>query len=773
MAAIDDDVRRLSEQLARLRYASELTSDEFQKLIRSTSRTATGAQKVGEMYERTIESIRYAHRDQMTTNQKLRQDFENMRAAVRASTQSESEKARKITEIDTLAAEIRNQALGEAFGTTIKTLKDFSLSVTNTLLKNMQSGASGIQMAGSLMSSTFDLVSTGGSQVGQSLQKLGSALMLSRHPVTMAFGALVTGAGFFANKVAEATKKIAEIALPILQAEVEKSNTVFLSMSQSGALFARGIDDMRNTAHAANLTLTQLGSVVRAKTVELSGLGLSITGAVKLLGNVLKSGGPALQKDLYKLGFGFEEQAGLVADVMENMRQAGTARLVPEEVARNVKEYAENSRVLSSLTGEDIKKRREEARTAAAQLAFQQKLAGMDETVRQNIVTSMEAMNQQQIKNFMESMVFGQVINREGAILEAMLPAYRESTRASVEAANNQTLTMERQTEINSRFGKQITKGLLEQGGTIGVAGMAGVGGIVGNLNNLMGQMVQFFKRFTPEGLAEAREAARGQLTAQGLTDTLATVQLKGQELAVTFERQINPLLGSYSRVLEFLMDQTKDLADFIENRLASFLSPDDKVGQSTVSLRTAEQIRNERGIQGINEAIQRQRQQKIVQEQLMLDNSRSISNFETQLLDPKLSDQTRSEIEAAKSRVIENNKSIKERIENFDRSIENLEKQKIPAAGASPGKPADRVSSLNPAALIGTDTATATNTTTPPAALALGLTPGSEAQKNFVQAMALAFSQSLGSKFDDLIEGQSQGNQIAGDMSRVVRNLG
>lgn len=763
MAALDDDaLRKLTEQLARLRYSTELTSDTFETFVRTASRDARAAAQVANMYERTMESIRYTYREQISTNEKLRKDFELMRTAVRVSSQSETNKARKLMEIDVMAAEIRNQALGEVMGTTLKTLRDFTISISSTLLKNMQSGASGIQMAGSLMSQSFDLITSSGSQVGKGLQTLGTALMLT--PKTFLFGALVTGIGFFAEKTSQATKKIAEIALPLLQAEVEKSNAVFLTMSQSGALFANGIEDMRKAAHAAQLTLTQLAAVVKEKAPELASLGISTTGAVRVLSRVLELGGQEFQKNLYKLGFNFEQQAAMVADTMADMRQAGTARLIPEDVIKNVNQYAENVRILTNITGEDIKKRREEARTAAAQLAFQQKLAGLDENTRVRVVEAMEAMDAQQRKNFMESVVFGQVINREGAILESLIPAYREANQESLAALREGTLNLQRQTEIQARRGPDITRGLLEQGGTIGVAGLAGVGGLVGNLNTLMAQMVQYFKRFTPDAEQAARDAVTGQRTAQGLTDTLANIQIKGQALAITFEQNINPLLGQYALVLDMLLNQTVDIVNFIEKQLGRFLSPGPVVDRRPPPVQAATDLRRVAEL-AAQEAENKARQSDSVEDRrraMELRRQADIANaIET----------TSRMMEARRRGVV-----------GFPRpdEIPNQPPPPQPAGGpneqpagdrsTTPQNPGPRSSVEDTASRLAALRQPETRT---PTTLSLGLVPGSEEQRNFIQAMALAFNQSLGTRFDELITGQLEGNQIASDTYRNVRNLG
>ena len=564
---LDRDLLLLSEQLAKLRYASEMTTDQFRLWARETMRSADGIKNVSNYYQTTMDNLRYANREQLSESQKLVRQFQNLRIAAREISNRETNAARQI-EINREAFDILGRETGQLVMGPLKTFGKALGESASTLAKNMQSGASGIQMAGGLMTSTFGLMTSAGSQVGQSLQKVGTALMLFPNPKTIILGAIVSGIGTATNFLSKSISEVGKIALPLLQAEVEKSHQVFMTMTNSGALFATGIEGMRKAAHDAGLTVSALAAVVKTKSAEIASLGLGLTQGTMKISDVLKVGGLDMQRQLYRLGFTFEEQAALVADVMADMRQAGDARLVPEVVMRNVREYAENVRTLSAITGEDIKKRRDEARSAAAQLAFQSKLASLDEDVRDKVVQSMEAMDAQQRKNFMESVVFGTVINREGAILESLIPAYRQATQASLTAYREGSLNLARQTEINANLGPGITRGMLGLGGTVGVAGMAGVGGLIGNLSTMMGEMVQFFKRFTPSALTGAREGVRGQLDVEGMTADLVQVQVIGNQLAVTFEQKIGPLLGQYTGLLNFLMTKTNELVNFLTNEL-------------------------------------------------------------------------------------------------------------------------------------------------------------------------------------------------------------
>jgi hypothetical protein len=183
--------------------------------------------------------------------------------------------------------------------------------------------------------------------------------------------------------------------------------------------------------------------------------------------------------------------------------------------------------------------------------------------------------------------VFGTVINREGAILQSLIPSYREATQEQMGLFNRQQLNLRTQTELQSRMGPGITQGLIGLGPTIGAAGLAGVGGLVGNLSAAMGEMVQFFKKFTPKAFAEATGGVLGQAAAEGQTRDLANIQVLGNELAIAFEKNIGPLLGKYLQILKYLLGKVGSIANFIEYDIMTYFGSEVK----GVSFETAQAL--------------------------------------------------------------------------------------------------------------------------------------------------------------------------------------
>ena len=131
----------------------------------------------------------------------------------------------------------------------------------------------------------------------------------------------------------------------------------FKALNSTGAMFADGMTGMQRTAADAGLTIQQFGKVVQenAKSLGATGEGMSSAAErmARVKGEIDKSG---VGMRLQKLGYSFEEQAGLVAETMERLNTSGKGRMLSDQtVMQQTEVYANNLRLISSITGEDAK----------------------------------------------------------------------------------------------------------------------------------------------------------------------------------------------------------------------------------------------------------------------------------------------------------------------------------------------------------------------------------------------------------------------------------
>jgi len=438
-----------------------------------------------------------------------------------------------------------------------------------------QSGENDIKMAGTTTAAAAGLFFNATSGVGKGLTALGESAM-GAAPFMGEFGLAAGAAGLALTALGKVVdygsqklNDLAQKAIPILTAEVDKLYNSFNSISSSGAVFANGLVGMNNAALAVRLTLPEFSDVLKQSSGDLAGLGVNVTEAAKRMGEVgtvMRKNGIALE--LQKLGFTYKEQASLIADTMAIMRQSG-GRLTADdqEVAEQTRKYAENLRIISDITGEDAKKKEQQVRDQSNELAFQQKLAGMDEKQRQNVIAAMENMSDAQRKAFMETVVFGQAITPASAYAVSNIAGFGDSVARAAQEFQNGTLDAETMRKNNADYGNIIKDSLI--GATdLARAGMVGgVSGFVKDLKDLYQGELQFRNVFTKDAIDAAEEAVKRQTTATNdLDDGMLRAANAGRDMATQIQKAVLD-----SHVLNTFADTIADVTESIVKTIREF----------------------------------------------------------------------------------------------------------------------------------------------------------------------------------------------------------
>jgi hypothetical protein len=455
------------------------------------------------------------------------------------------------------------QEFGKGVGEATRTASTQIVTSAGQFVKGLQAGSSGTELSAGLMNTAIDVASAGAGALAKGITGAGAAIAAIPTPWTAAIGTLVSGVGALANAAQETAAKLAKFGVEVAAKEVEKTVKAFNSMSASGAMFADGMTGMRASAHAAGLTVEQFSQVVKGSSAQLASSGMSVAEAAQYTGKVLAAGGGKMQQSLLKLGYGFEEQGALVADVMQAMRgsAAGPLKATEAQVAEQTQKYAENLRVIAAITGEDAKKRQDEARQASANIAFQAELAKMGPEQRAGIESAMQNMTDQQRKNFVDMMVYGTIINKTGAIMAAQMPSVAEFTQDQVRDARAGVLDGRRTLENQKKHAEQNQRELLALGATIGKAGLAGVGGAAGELSEAMGRELPQIGKFTAEGITAAEEAAAKQKEAtDGLTNSVVGAEEQAQKLKVALEETLTPAIKNFAAISAQMLKGVQDM---------------------------------------------------------------------------------------------------------------------------------------------------------------------------------------------------------------------
>ena len=436
-------------------------------------------------------------------------------------------------------------------------------NTTSSFVKGLQDNSSATSLSSTLMTGAVDVATSAVGETGRALGKAGELVSGFGGKAKWA-GLAAQGLGMALNGFAETANKVAKFGIEVLSKEVEKTIKVFNDASSSGALFANGMTGMRNAATDAGLNLEQFSNVLKKNSEDLGRSGLGVTEGIRTVGRVAKDlRTSGVSDQLQRLGFGFEDQADLIAETTANMRRTAGGKSSDAEIAIQTAKYAENLRTISAITGEDAKKKTEEVKAQNQILAFQQEMATKTPAQRAAIDAAMATMTEIEKKNFRDRMVFGEVINKEGAIYEATLSGAREKGRAQLELLNQNQLTAQSNARLNASFGQQISQSA-KANKAIGAAALAGVGGLEGVAKAQLDAINQS-NVYTKEAVESGQTVVEKQKTAaDDLTNSVIGAANAAQDLKIELQDTLLPAIGMFAdvseKMLKVVKDQLKDL---------------------------------------------------------------------------------------------------------------------------------------------------------------------------------------------------------------------
>lgn len=445
------------------------------------------------------------------------------------------------------------QTTGKMASATIKGVGAF--------VNGLQNNANSNQLATGIFNAGIDIAETGISGFGKAASGLAPMLTMLG-PYGIAAGAALGLVGAAASTAAPAMAKLAKFGVEVLSKEVEKTIESFNKMSSSGAMFTDGMTGMRKSAGQAGLTVDQFSNVIKNNSGTIAASGLGMTEGAKKIGGALSVGGTKMKTSLLNLGYGFEEQAALVADTIKDMRgsKVGPLTASNQKIAEQTQKYAENLRIIAAITGEDAKKKSEQVRNEANILAFQQKLAAMPAAQQAATMRAMDNMNSLQRKNFMDMVNFGSIINTEGAAASALSVGLRDSVSDAYKMWQQGKLDDVNQRTLNAKYNAQMQKDALGQT-SIGLAGAAGVGGLPQALAESFMTMINEVKTGTPEAIAAAEKNMKAQeKTSDALTKSVTGAAEAAQNLKLVLQDVLTPAIGKFAEVSEAMLTSVQEM---------------------------------------------------------------------------------------------------------------------------------------------------------------------------------------------------------------------
>jgi hypothetical protein len=371
----------------------------------------------------------------------------------------------KNQQISLQAVGVTSTVLGKAFSTLTSfamTNYKLNLQYQGQYLSAMAAGEDGFKLLGLALTNAIDKQNAAAQAMGDFTIATADALgKMGGKWAPLAGLAL----GYLAKNAKEAANAEADLAkqgIGLLMQEGSKLVKTFREMTSGGAIFSNGMQTMIQATQGTKLRLEDMAKVVKEHSQAFAENGIGIEAATKTVGNVARmfasTSGTLAKTDrqLLALGFSYEEQAGLAAETLAKMKQGANGRDISDrQVAEATKNYAENLSLLKTLTGEEAKTKMDATRQANATLQFELVKQKMSATQRAELDAAMAKMTPIEQQNLRERMVYGAVVNKAGAILEAQMPSMKANGEAYARLAKNNELTVNTVAAQQAKTGKQ------------------------------------------------------------------------------------------------------------------------------------------------------------------------------------------------------------------------------------------------------------------------------------------------------------------------------
>ena len=539
--------------------------DNFKKSLNAQVKELNKAQPAWKTLSQVVSGNNVAGKDFGYALRKIQTELESYEEAIKKATETATDaagrervealeaskqevlKAQKTTE--TAAAMDTAKTASMNFGTGLtKMLGTTLIQGASQFIKGLQAGQDGVELYGNAAKAAAQATTDGVGMAGDAVGALGTGLSMLSGPlkiVGIAFSIL----GPLVKNVASMFGKVAQEGLDVLQKEVQKTQKAFRDASTSGALFADGMSGLRDSAHKAGLTTDQFAEVLKNQSANIAASGLGMTEGMKRLGDVktaMKRSG--IEASLMNLGFGFKEQAELVAETQANIARSGAGAGTTDEVARQTKAYAENLRLISNLTGEDAKAKMKQVQNENQILAFQNKIAELGPEQRAQIDAAMANMSEADKKSLRDRIINnGAVVNKDAALYEATNAGARRQNEAIFNLYKQGNLTATSVAETQGEYADTIKAGArANQAAAVAAYNSGSEAAQSIAKSNLEG--LNQTTKINKASVAAAKGAVKGQEeTKDPLTKKVNEIETSAQNFKVALEEELTPAITKFA----------------------------------------------------------------------------------------------------------------------------------------------------------------------------------------------------------------------------------
>jgi hypothetical protein len=357
-------VKRLNDAFERVGKTFDQnakTLDEYNKEVNKGKRSILSLGPALKDMKDALEDQEDALKD-TTKSEKERKEIQDK---VNTTQKSYNDTMRKF-----VSAQVMN-GLAQAIVTGGAAFINGSREMAFTAIRGMQAGQDSIQAASDIFTAEIERNANIARAAFEAVAQAGAAV-----PFKLGLAAELAGrAGTeLVNQIATLNKE----GINVLNTELTKTKANFNTLATSGAFFAGGMTEMRNSAGAAGLRLDDFGKFAVNAAADLRLFGASQADALKKVGGVTNAMGSQVNAQLRNIGYTQAEISEGTAEYMANLARTGSlAGKSQEQLAKESSGYLTNMKVISAITGEDAKAAQKRANDASMQTAVQSQLASM------------------------------------------------------------------------------------------------------------------------------------------------------------------------------------------------------------------------------------------------------------------------------------------------------------------------------------------------------------------------------------------------------------
>ena len=465
-----------------------------------------------------------------------------------------------------LKASAVNLGMGfaQATGTMLSGIAEFA--------KGLLSNQGGVELATGLAAKTARATGEAVGSVGSAISGIGSiAAMFMKNfgIIGKVFTVLAMVAGPLIERFSGKAAELAEEGIKILGDELVKTRENFKKITGAGALFAGGMTEMRQQAGRAGLTVEDFGNAIKNNTASLSAMGMGVAQASKRMAGItgeLRRGD--MGKQLQNLGYSFEEFAGLSAQTAARLNASGKLRTMSDaDVAKATAAYGKDLKILQGITGEDAKKKMEEARVRSmeADLLAEAMAKGGPEAVTK-LQNQLATMPDTMKKGYMEFVSSGGnaiadaatnvAITQNPKIMEQYQQMYRTLGDGSKDAsaALKETGLLTANTAQYARDHAGAFKDLA-------TSVRMGADGVARDTVDIHNALIMTNQTITTASVNASAEAAEKlSKTADPLTKSVHALETSTYNMKVAVEQSVTPLLGRYATHLSSMLESVESI---------------------------------------------------------------------------------------------------------------------------------------------------------------------------------------------------------------------